>query len=441
MRLFPDFEQRGCYLRHKRLSIRDRWHCSTLVIYAITSFVCAMRLIKQSIERDGSGTITLHPEEPEDMWFTYNLVRPGDLLRASALRRVTTESATGSTSSTRVHMNLVIRVVALDFDTQASQLHVSGRIIEETKYTKVGQFHTLDLELNRNFALEKKEGWDSVAKALVREACDPVKSADVWVVVMQEGLANIAILTGHRTVHRQKIEMTVPKKRGMGRQTDHDKAMERFFQTTLDTLLRQIDISTPKPVLLASPGFVAQAFSKFIIDYATRTGNKALLAQRKDFIAVHSASGYMQALDEVLRSPEVLARLKDTKYARETKLMDDFTTLLRKDDGRAWYGPKEVERAVDKGAVGRGGGVLLISDTLFRAQDIAVRKRWVSLVDRVRDTEGGEVRVFSGSHESGKKLEGLGGIAAILAFPLDDLDDDDIEDAAAAEGQPNGDMP
>lgn len=406
-----------------------------------------MRLIKQSIDRDGSGTITLYPEEAEDMWFTYNLVRAGDLLRASALRRVVTESATGSTSSTRVHTNLLITVTGLDFDTQASQLHVSGRIAEETRYTKVGQFHTLDLELNRNFSLEKKEGWDSVAKALVREACDPVKSADVWAVVMQEGLANLAVLTGQRTVHRQKVEMAVPKKRGMGKQSDHDKvgtsmryshflkqkqtadnpnvqALENFFQTTLDTLLRQIDLSDPKPVLLASPGFVAQAFLKHVIDYATRTGNKSLLGQKSNFIVVHAASGYMASLAEVLRSPEVLARLKNTKYAKESKLMDDFMTMLRKDDGRAWYGQNEVEQAVEKGAVGRGGGVLLISDSLFRAQDVAVRRRWVRLVDRVRDTEGGDVKVLSGTHESGRQLAGLGGIAAILTFPLDDLDAD-----------------
>ena len=105
--------------------------------------------------------------------------------------------------------------------------------------------------------------------------------------------------------------------------------------------------------------------------------------------------------------------------------MDDFLTLLRKDDGRAWYGPKEIERAVDKGAVGRGGGVLLISNALFRAQDVAIRRRWVRLVDRVREEEGGEVRVLSSEHESGKRLEGLGGIAAILTFPLEDLDEDD----------------
>ena len=108
--------------------------------------------------------------------------------------------------------------------------------------------------------------------------------------------------------------------------------------------------------------------------------------------------------------------------------MDNFMTMLRKDDGRAWYGPKEVEAAVEKGAVGRGGGVLLISNALFRSQDVAVRKRWVGLVDRVREAEGGEVRVLSSEHESGKRLEGLGGIAAILTFPIDDLDDDDDDD-------------
>ena len=127
-------------------------------------------------------------------------------------------------------------------------------------------------------------------------------------------------------------------------------------------------------------------------------------------------------------------RLKDTKYARETRLMDEFMTSLRKDDGRAWYGPNEVEKAVEKGAVGRGGGVLLMSNSLFRAQDVAVRRRWVGLVDKVKDVEGGEVRVLSSEHESGKRLEALGGVAAILTFPLDDLDDDDAGNDLADTG-------
>lgn len=207
--------------------------------------------------------------------------------------------------------------------------------------------------------------------------------------------------------------------------------MDKFFQTTLDTLLRQIDLSESKPILLASPGFTAASFQKHIVDTATSTGNKPLLANKSNFIVVHSSSGHLHSLNEVLKSPEVLVRLKDTKYARETRLMDDFMTLLRKDDGRAWYGPKEVEKAVEKGAVGRGGGVLLISNSLFRAQDVASRRRWVELVDKVKDVEGGEVRVLSSEHESGKRLEGLGGVAAILTFPLDDLDESGDEDELA----------
>ncbi len=387
-----------------------------------------MRLVKQAVERDGSGTITLCPEEPEDMWFTYNLIRPTDTLRASALRRVTTESSTGSTSSTRIHTTLTIRVTGSDFDTQSAQLHVSGRIAQETKYTKVGQYHTLDLELNRNFTLEKAEGWDSVARDLVREACDPVKSSEAWAVVMEEGLANLCVLTGSRTVLRQRIEGKVPRKRGGLAQGDHDKGMGKFFQTVLDTLLRQIDLTESKPILLASPGYTAHNFQKFIIEAATRTGNKALLAQKANLLLVHSSSGHLYALNEILSSPDVLMKLKDTKYARETNLIDNFMTMLRKDDGRAWYGPREVEKAAEQGALGRGGGVLLISNALFRAQDVSVRRRWVKLVDKVRDVEGGEVRVLSSEHESGKKLEGLGGIAAILTFPLNDLDEGDEGD-------------
>jgi hypothetical protein len=78
----------------------------------------------------------------------------------------------------------------------------------------VGQFHTLDLELNRNFTLEKAEGWDSISRQIVRDACDVQKGASAWAVVMQEGIANIAVLMGERTVLRQRVAVPVPGKKG-----------------------------------------------------------------------------------------------------------------------------------------------------------------------------------------------------------------------------------
>lgn len=330
-----------------------------------------------------------------------------------------------------MHTTLSIRVTSIDFDPQAGQLHVSGQIAEENKFVKLGAYHTLDLELQRNFTLEKAEGWDSVALEVVRESLKQDKEGVVPAVVMQEGMANICLITEHQTILKQRVETGIPRKR-QGRAGDHDKGMTRFYQTTLETLLRHVDITAPRPLLLASPGFTAAGFQKYIVDEATRTGNKALLANKSNLVVIHSSSGHLHSLNEVLKSPEVLAKLKDTKYAKETKLMDEFMTMLRKDDGRAWYGPSEVEKAVEKSAVGRGGGVLLISNALFRSQEIGTRKRWVTLVDKVKE-DGGDARILSSDHESGRRLEGLGGIAAILTFPLDDLEDEDDEDDAEAD--------
>jgi protein pelota len=285
----------------------------------------------------------------------------------------------------------------------------------------------LDLELHRNFTISKAEGWDSVSKAIVAEACDAKRGASAWAVVMSEGVANIAVLLGDRTVLRQRINTPIPGKKGVGQA--HDRAMERFFQTVLETLLRHIDLSENLPLLLASPAYTASNFLKYVMDTATRTANKALLSQKPNFVVVHSSTGQYHSLGEVLKDPTVAARLKDTRYARETKLVDTFFDLMRKDEGKAWYGPREVEKAVDAGAVGRGGGVLLISNSLFRSLDVGVRKRWVALVDRVRDIEGGEVRVLSSEHESGRRLEGLGGIAAILTYPIFDLDEDQEDES------------
>lgn len=357
-----------------------------------------------------------------------------DLLRASAMRRVKILSTTGSTDSKRVHTTLLIRVTSIDFDPQAGQLHVSGQVAEENKHVSVGAFHTLDLELQRNFTLEKAEGWDSVALDVVREAIKQDKEGTVPAVVMQEGLANICLITEHQTVLKQRVETSIPKKRA-GRAGDHDKGLSRFYQVTYETLLRHVDITQPRPLLLASPGFVAAGFQKYIIDEATRMGNKAILSNKSNFLVVHSSSGHLHSLDEVLKSPQVLAKLKDTKYAKETQLMDKFFTLLREDDGRAWYGPAEVEKAVEKGAVGAGGGTLLINNSLFRSQEIGTRKRWVALVDKVKE-DGGDARILSSDHESGKRLEGLGGIAAILTFPLTDLDEDEDNDSGAVPGEP-----
>lgn len=71
------------------------------------------------------------------MWHAYNLITEGDSVRSTTIRKVQTESSTGSSSSNRVRTTLTISVESIDFDTQACMLRLKGRNIEENQYVKV----------------------------------------------------------------------------------------------------------------------------------------------------------------------------------------------------------------------------------------------------------------------------------------------------------------
>lgn len=96
-----------------------------------------MKLKRKSLEKDGGGYITLLPEEAEDMWHAYNLISKGDRVRSSTFRRISSESATGSSTSERIKTTLTIAVTDIHFDTQSGILNVNGRVVSENKFVKV----------------------------------------------------------------------------------------------------------------------------------------------------------------------------------------------------------------------------------------------------------------------------------------------------------------
>ncbi|CAH0701676.1 unnamed protein product [Spodoptera exigua] len=379
-----------------------------------------MKLVYKNIERDGCGSIGLVPEESEDMWHAYNLVAVGDAVTASTVRKVQTESSTGSSTSNRVRTTLTITVETIDFDTQACVLRLKGRNIVENQYVKMGAYHTLDLELNRKFTLQKPL-WDSVALERVEMACDPAANADVAAVVMQEGLAHVCLITPSMTLVRSKIDITIPRKR-KGFVQQHEKGLNKFYDAVMQAILRHVDFNIVKCVIIASPGFVKDQFFEYMMQQAVKTDNKLLIDNKSRFLLVKASSGFKHSLKEVLQEPAVMAKISDTKAASEVKLLENFYTMLQLEPAKAFYGKKHIERANEALAI----ETLMISDKLFRCQDIQQRREYVALVDSVREN-GGEVRIFSSMHVSGEQLDQLTGIAAVLRFPMPELEDSDAE--------------
>jgi protein pelota len=111
-------------------------------------------------------------------------------------------------------------------------LHIAGRVSEEARDVKMGAFHTLDIEANRDVRIIKAL-WDSISLSRIEEACVEGRGAEVGAIVCGEGkfpfmpgTAAVCLLSEHMTTVRQRIDVPVPRKR-MGSVTLHDKVSVR----------------------------------------------------------------------------------------------------------------------------------------------------------------------------------------------------------------------
>ncbi|VVB90777.1 eRF1 domain 3 [uncultured archaeon] len=118
----------------------------------------------------------------------------------------------------------------------------------------------------------------------------------------------------------------------------------------------------------------------------------------------------MSGFQEVLRRGAVDRIMQESRIGREAILIEELMKEISI-DGKAAYGIAEVRNAQSLGAV----ETLLITDELLRSE------RETDSIDRfLKDVEHsqGRIVVFSTEFEPGKKLESLGGIAALLRFKV-----------------------
>lgn len=380
-----------------------------------------MKVLKRQIStKDGDGFVQMKTEEAEDMWHAYNLIMAGDRVRTTTVRKVMNESSTGSMTSKRVRLSLTIAVERVDFDSSSCLLRLSGRNSAENPHVKIGAYHTLDLELNQVFSIEK-DVWDTIHLERIETSSDPAKKAEVAAVVMTGGLAHVCLVTSHMTITRARIEMNIPRKRAGS--SDHRKAMNRFYEAVYQAILRHVNFQQIKCLLLGSPGFVKDDFVEYLNLEAVRRDERVLIENRSKVILVHASSGYKRAVEDILSQPAIQARLADTKAAEEIRALKIFFDMLKKDPERAYYGYNHVYRANEEMAIDS----LLVTDGLFRSSELKTRKKYVELVEAARD-RGAKVFIFSSMHVTGQQLGQLTGIAAVLRFPLPELEEEDEDD-------------
>ena len=222
-------------------------------------------------------------------------------------------------------------------------------------------------------------------------------------VVLDRRDANIALLKGKTIVPLQKTHSEVPGKIRAGGQSAprfarlREGAIKDHYKKVADYMKEQfLFLKELKGILIGGPSTTTTDFL-----------NKGYLTTdvRNKIIAVKDLSYTGEfGLQELLeRSQDVLA---EEEVAKEKVLMQKFFNLLATKAEMVSYGEKHVKECLAMGAV----DVLILSET--------IDEKLMDEFDNESKKYGTNIEVISVETREGFQLKEMGGIAAILRYPV-----------------------
>ena len=348
------------------------------------------------------GFAKVMPESLDDLWHLYNIILKRDEVYARTTRQVKLDDQyTRSTKAKRVPVNLGVQVEKMYWDRVLNRLRVNGIVIYAPETLSIkGSRHTLDITVNKPVTIVKKR-WQKHELDRLKRA-SKLTAAPLTILSMDDEEYCVAVLrqygidvkTGERIKLPGKFEA---EKRAKGKQM--------FFSGALKSL-REAWAPLQSPIVVLGPGFIKDDFAEYI-----RSNSRDIAESVVGVKGTNSAG--LSGIQEALRSGILSNVLQNMRVADEMKAIEELLARLGRGKNDATYGFIEVEKAVNYGAVEK----LLVADSSLRETTEENRRIMEKLMKNVEDARG-TVMVISTEHEAGTKLLSLGGIAALLRFPL-----------------------
>ncbi|KAK7245026.1 hypothetical protein RIF29_39856 [Crotalaria pallida] len=373
-----------------------------------------------------TGTVKIVPQESDDLWLLYNLITPGDVVSSETTRKVHLESSNKSTPASRVKLTLHLKVTCRDFHKDSSTLRVQGRNLDANPYVPQGAFHSFTLEINKALEIRKKV-WGCGDVEALRESAEKVSCSegDVVAVIMQRGHAEIYLLGKGVTTLCSKIEGSSSSTGGRKGASSLKGTWNVFFREVFGSITKHVDFKVVKSMVIASNGSTKDEFRRFLLSEAKRLRIKSIEDNKSRILVVglectNKGNNNNDHLKEVFGDTTVMNSIKDSKVGLEIRALRELWDMVCSNSDRACYGPKSVESAQEMRAI----ETLLITDELYRSNEIGIRQKYERLVKSVKES-GGKALVYSSMHVLAQQLQQLTGVAAILRFPLPDLEEQD----------------
>ena len=334
-----------------------------------------MRVLKKDLT-DGYMKIKIDSEE--DLWHLDHVIKPGDKLKKRT-KRTTIEG--------REKKSCVLELEVEKIDYQGHRLRTTGEIINAPEDVEHG-YHTFNLEPGEVFDI-----WKDWRKWELKRVNKAVKSRKYKVLVClidKEG-SSFHLITEKGISDLGALDSEIP-----GKMYKSDKKPEEFYGEVLEVLKREEDL---EKIIIAGSGFEKENLYDFIEKREPSLAEDVMLQDT----SVTGSTG----LQEVIKRGGIEKILKESRISEEVNAVENLLKEINKDTGKAAYGEEEVQKAVEMGAVKK---LLVIEE---KTKDLEVEE----LMEKTEQRDG-EVQLIHSDHEAGEKLNGLGGIAAVLRYSI-----------------------
>jgi len=333
----------------------------------------------------------LVPEIEDDLWHLERIIEKHDLVSGLSDRKIKPKEA--GEKAIRVKMSIELEVDSVEFHRFLGQLRVSGTIKsgKPVEFLEIGAQHSLEIALGKDVKI-KKQNLKKFQIERIKKAAEATKKGKILLVVLDDEQVNFAILREFELEEKASL-----KSGKSGKQFKGEDMRGKYFTEILEKI---IEIK-PEKAIIAGPGFTKEEFQKFLEKKGKPKGMQFF------FMATNSIG--KTGLQELLKGNALEKVAKEMQLVKETGLVEKILAELGKNSGLVEYGSKEVEKAIEAGAV----QMLVVADKFL----LEKREEAEKMMQKAEKT-GSEVHLVNAEHEAGKQLQNLGGIAAILRYKI-----------------------
>ncbi len=351
-----------------------------------------MKLIYSDFKKD---VVKVKIENLDDLWHLNQIIEKSDLIKGITLRKIKVGETERKQKSVKKAVFLLIQVEKVEFSKTSNILRISGVVKEGPEDIPLGSYHTFNVEENSIITIIKQK-WLKFQIDKLKEASKEI-SIKILICVHDREEAYFALMKKYGYQLLANIKGTVAKK------ADIKKIESTFYKEIIKQLEEYDKRYNLNKIIVASPAFWKEELMKELKDKDMKS--KIILAT--------CSSVSENGINEVLKRPETEEALKQDRISKEYKHVEELFAEISKNN-LASYGLKETKNAAIAGAV----RTLMVTDSFIQKKRNENKYEEIEEIMKTVDSTKGSILIISSEHEAGKKLDGLGGIAAILRFKL-----------------------